>query len=262
VSRPRKQAAAAPGGQVSPSPAEASTVPVAYLGVPGTSAAPARERADAARNRRKVLTAAQALFAEHGIEVVTMDDVALAAGVGKGTLYRRFGDKGGLAAALLDERERDLQARMLAGPPPLGPDPAPNARSGGPPSGSRSGTPPAERLAAFTSAYLAMLHSTLDLVLLSETSTPGARHRTGAHAFWATHCRLLLQASGAPDPAVRADVLLAALAADQVRHWRDNGLTEDDLDACLGRLARSLATPADRRDARGDASRSPAGRRR
>jgi AcrR family transcriptional regulator len=225
-------------------PLDVSDPAVTYVQV-GAAAPepPTRERADAARNRRKVLTAAQSLFADRGVEGVTMDDVAAAAGVGKGTLYRRFGDKSGLAAALLDERERDLQARMLAGPPPLGPDPAPNARGGEGRRGAERGTPPAERLAAFTRAYLAMLDTTLDLVLLSETSTPGARHRTGAHAFWATHCRLLLQAAGAPDAAVRADVLLAALAADQVRHWRDRGLAMDDLASCLTRLARTLATP-------------------
>jgi AcrR family transcriptional regulator len=204
-----------------------------------TSTRPVRERADAARNRRKVLAAAQALFAERGVAVVTMDDVAAAAGVGKGTLYRRFGDKSGLAAALLDERERDLQSRMLSGPPPLGPDPLPHEAGVRVTSGSGGGTPPSERLAAFVRAYLAML----DIVLLSETSTPGARHRTGAHAFWATHCRLLLQAAGAPDAALRADVLLAALAADQVRHWRERGVGLDELAESLGRLAQDLAAP-------------------
>src|SRR4051812_17623609 len=82
--------------------------------------APVRERADAARNRIRVLEAAEKLFAERGVDAVTMDDVAGAAGVGKGTLYRRFGDKGGLAMALLDQRERELQERILTGPPPLG----------------------------------------------------------------------------------------------------------------------------------------------
>ena len=187
-----------------------------------------RERADAARNRRRVLAAAAELFAAHGVGNVTMDDVATRAGVGKGTLYRRFGDRSGLAAALLDERERELQSRILAGPPPLGP-----------------GAAPAERLAAFVGAYLAFLDTTLDLVLLSQTSTPGARHRTGAHAFWATHCRLQLAAAAAPDPALRAEALLAALAADQVQHWRTTaGASLDDLTAGLTRLARDLARPS------------------
>jgi AcrR family transcriptional regulator len=245
VQRPRDRVSEGDERSPRPAPVQASAAP-ARTDVQLAAAAPAapsRERADAARNRRKALTAAQSLFAERGVKGVTMDDVAAAAGVGKGTLYRRFGDKSGLAAALLDERERDLQSRMLTGPPPLGPDPAPASpgRAGTP--GTNRGTPPAERLAAFTRAYLEMLDVTLELVLLSETSTPGARHRTGAHAFWATHCRLLLQAAGAPDAAVRADVLLAALAADQVHHWRDHGLGIDDLAACLTRLARTLATP-------------------
>ena len=64
---------------------------------------PPKERADAARNRAKVLEAAAELFARHGVESVSMDAVAAAAGVGKGTLFRRFGDKAGLAVALLDE---------------------------------------------------------------------------------------------------------------------------------------------------------------
>lgn len=58
---------------------------------------PPRERADAARNRAKVLAAATKLFAEEGVEAVSMDAVAAEAGVGKGTLFRRFGDKAGLA---------------------------------------------------------------------------------------------------------------------------------------------------------------------
>lgn len=80
-----------------------------------------RERADAARNRLRVLAAAERLFSLRGVAGVTMDDVAGEAGVGKGTLYRRFGDKGGLAVALLDERERELQQQLLDGAPPPGP---------------------------------------------------------------------------------------------------------------------------------------------
>ncbi|CAN5267284.1 TetR/AcrR family transcriptional regulator [soil metagenome] len=195
-----------------------------------------RERADAARNRVRFLAAAQRLFAERGVPGVTMDDVAAAARVGKGTLYRRFGDKGGLAMALLDQQERELQQQMLTGPAPLGPGDRPPDRP--------ATCTAADRLAAFTAAYLCFLDRALDLVLLSETSTPGARFRTGAHRFWRQHCRLLLEQSGASDPGVSADVLLAALSAEQVRHWlRDDAVALPDLSTTLVRLARTLAAP-------------------
>src|SRR5262245_47222458 len=74
---------------------------------------PPRERADAARNRARVLAAAAELFGRLGVDSVSMDAVAAEAGVGKGTLFRRFGDKAGLAAALLDERERELQDAII-----------------------------------------------------------------------------------------------------------------------------------------------------
>src|SRR5260370_20081 len=51
----------------------------------------ARERADAARNRERILCSAARLFSERGADCVSMDDVAEAAGVGKGTVFRRFG---------------------------------------------------------------------------------------------------------------------------------------------------------------------------
>ena len=81
-----------------------------------------RERADAARNRRAILAAASTLFdtADDPL-TVTMDDVATAAGVGKGTLFRRFGDRTGLLRAVFDERIAGLMAAIVDGPPPLGP---------------------------------------------------------------------------------------------------------------------------------------------
>ncbi|MFI7447228.1 TetR/AcrR family transcriptional regulator [Nonomuraea sp. NPDC049714] len=159
---------------------------------------PAQERADAARNREKVLTAAAALFAAHGVDGVSMDAVAAAAGVGKGTLFRRFGDKSGLAVALLDERERDLQERILSGPPPLGP-----------------GAPAPERLIAFVEAYLDYLFDHLHLVRMSETASPGARYRIGAYRFWHRHTVILLTAARPGcDAEVLAHALLAAVGAE------------------------------------------------
>ena len=61
-----------------------------------------------------------------------MDTVASEAGVGKGTLFRRFESREGLMAAVLDDSESAWQAAVISGPPPLGP-----------------GAPPMERMLAF-----------------------------------------------------------------------------------------------------------------
>ena len=187
---------------------------------------PATERADAARNRRRVLDAAKQLFGERGIAAVTLDDVVAAAGVGKGTLFRRFGDKAGLAVALLDEQERALQDRILNGPPPLGP-----------------GAEPVERLTAFVRTYVGYVARNTELVAMSQTSSPGARLRTGSHQFWRQHCEFLLASAGAADPGVRADILLAGLTAEQIGYWlHDQGWTPRHLANAVARTARQLAS--------------------
>lgn len=169
----------------------------------GSRSAP-KERTDAARNRAAVLAAAGALFREHGVEAVSMDAIAAAAGVGKGTLFRRFGDKAGLAVALLDEQERAVQEALLFGPAPLGPAPL----------GSVGTATSRERLRAFVDAYLDYLLAHLDLVRMSETGSPGARYRIGAYRLWHRHVSLLLD--GRADPEADAHTLLAALSAEHV----------------------------------------------
>ncbi len=61
------------------------------------------ERRDAAERRRRVLEAARTLFDERGVDAVSMYEVGREAGVGQGTLYRRYEHKGALCAALLHE---------------------------------------------------------------------------------------------------------------------------------------------------------------
>jgi AcrR family transcriptional regulator len=169
------------------------------------------ERADAARNRERVLAAARRLFAERGGHV-TMEEVAREAGVAKGTVFNRFGDRAGLALALLDEHERALQERILRGPPPLGP-----------------GAPPRERLLAFLAALADLTVEHRDLLLEAERAAPGARYRTGAYEAWLQHTVLLL----GDDDGLRAHLLLAPLAADLVWHLADRGVTAAELTAAL-----------------------------
>lgn len=184
-------------------------------------------RADAARNRAKLLTAAATLFHRKGVDTVSLDEIVRSAGVGKGTLFRIFGDKSGLAAALLDERERELQQRILFGPLPLGP-----------------GSEPVERIGAFVREYVGYVADHLDLVRMSQTARPDARFDTGAHQFWRTHLAYLAGEAGHPDPRLVADIVLAAVTAEQVGYWiRRDGRTVGELANRLAGLAEALMRP-------------------
>jgi AcrR family transcriptional regulator len=86
------------------------------------SLSPAREeRADAVRNRAHLIEVARLMVDELGVEKVTMDGLAERAGLGKGTVFRRFGTRAGIFLALFDREESEFQQRVLSGPPPLGP---------------------------------------------------------------------------------------------------------------------------------------------
>ncbi|MET8848682.1 helix-turn-helix domain-containing protein [Amycolatopsis sp. NPDC004625] len=179
------------------------------------------ERADAARNRAKILAAAEELFTTRGAAEVTMDDIARAAGVGRGTLYRRYPDRAAIAVALLDEHEHRLQSSVLRGDPPLGP-----------------GAPPAERLAAFYTAMVELLQRHAPLVLGAEVGH--SRFTTGAYGFWRAHVRVLAEAAGAADPDVLADVLLAPLAPELFLHQTSRGVPPERIAATLRTLATQL----------------------
>ncbi|MEZ0064499.1 AcrR family transcriptional regulator [Streptacidiphilus sp. MAP12-20] len=137
--------------------------------------APRAERADAARNRRHLLATARTMLAEQGgADCLTMDALAERAGLGKGTVFRRFGTRAGIFQALLDDDEQAFQQQVMAGPPPLGP-----------------GAAPLDRLIAYGRARIAFLldhremaRAALDgsLPVPAGTETPLSR----------THIRMLL----------------------------------------------------------------------
>ncbi|MFC7340429.1 TetR/AcrR family transcriptional regulator [Saccharopolyspora griseoalba] len=158
-------------------------------------------RADAVRNRAKLLEAASKLVAECGAGNLTMDAVAAAAQVGKGTVFRRFGDRNGLLVALLDHEERQLQEAFLFGPPPLGP-----------------GAPAVERLLAFGPAVLRHETARFDLYLAAEGPAE-RRFLVGAHRLRSQHVVVLLRAAGVDlDAELTAECLLARLDTPLVHH--------------------------------------------
>ncbi|WP_049566994.1 TetR/AcrR family transcriptional regulator [Nonomuraea sp. SBT364] len=181
-------------------------------------------RRDAARNRERILDAAAAIVAAEGVGGLSMAEVAATAGVGVGTLYRRFGDRSGLAYALIDEREREFQAAFLDGPPPLGP-----------------GAEPRERVRAFLGALADRTVAQLDLLVMAETAGPYARFG-GAYEAYRGHLAMLLgQVRPEGDASCLADALLAPLAAPLLaRQVRDQGVPVGRVKAALDALVAGL----------------------
>lgn len=165
---------------------------------------PPSERADAARNRRALLSAAHRIVTDCGIEALSMDRVAAAACVGVGTVYRRFGDRAGLAYALLDDEERRFQQAFISGSPPLGPGAAAD-----------------ERIRAFLHAYVDQLDLQCELLALVEGSSSAAQYHSGVYRTHRAHLTALLTAFR-PDADVGylADALLAILGARLFRYQR------------------------------------------
>jgi AcrR family transcriptional regulator len=173
--------------------------------VPLPMAGRPRERADAAANRRRILDAARRLLAESGAEGLTMQAVATEAGVGKGTVFHRFGDRDGLTGALIDEYMTRFQDLVLHGPPPLGP-----------------GAPALERLEAFMVELVALQVEHLELALAAEP--------LAGDPLPPVYVTLLMHVSnliGEVDPGLDAEVtagyLLGAISAPALNRMRSRG---------------------------------------
>lgn len=189
------------------------------------------ERADAARNRQAILDAADELFASADLPAsVSMDDIARVAGVGKGTLFRRFGDRTNLIRQVYAARISPLRAQIESGPPPLGP-----------------ATPPLERVAAIIDAIARVKLDNVHLMTALEEGTSGAsgsllnspdyndvhlllsdlinQHQRTTHAQWTAH------------------VLLGSVRADLLRHLAEvEGMTDKQIRSQLRAFVRSTVS--------------------
>ena len=157
--------------------------------------APHAERADAVRNRRHLLATARDMLADEGADTLTMDALAQRAGLGKGTVFRRFGTRAGIFQALLDDDERAFQEQVLSGPPPLGP-----------------GAPPLDRLIAYGRARIGFLieHREVARAALDGSQPIPAGAQTPLSQ---THIRVLLGVRSAPLGAADLDILAIQLTA-------------------------------------------------
>ncbi|WP_371502557.1 TetR/AcrR family transcriptional regulator [Kitasatospora sp. NBC_00374] len=175
------------------------------------------ERADALRNREAVLAAADALFAAssspHG---VSMDDIAVAAGVGKGTLFRRFGDRAGLIGAVIASRLEPLQQAVREAQDAVG-------------------SSPRQRVLDLLDASLRFKIENRHLMSAAEEAGLSSPYRAEHYAWWHEILRAALeQVPGVPGADFTAHALLAAIRADLVAHLIDDQrMTPEALRAAL-----------------------------
>lgn len=184
------------------------------------------ERADAAANRVRILEAAVKVLAERGADGTSIDAVACAAGVGKGTIFRRFGDRSGLFQALLDEHLKAFQDAFMFGPPPLGP-----------------GAPAEERLPAFLDGLLDLFEDQLEVTLALERDRWGPP--IGGYLALSVHVESLIrEISPEADAAVTAQLLLNAVNVHLIRYLlRDAGVSLATIKAAVRPLIAGLARP-------------------
>jgi AcrR family transcriptional regulator len=153
------------------------------------------ERADAARNRQAILQATEELLRQHEPADVSIERIAAAAGVGKATVFHRFGSRAELLQALAHDRLEALRLATLEGPPPLGP--------------GRS-VPPRDRLMAFLDALVEHASRSIglltaqELTALSTRAGGASRQENPIYVFWHSHVAALIAAAR---PDLDADLL-------------------------------------------------------
>jgi AcrR family transcriptional regulator len=171
------------------------------------------ERKDAAENRQRILDAALRLFEEHGVEPVSMNQIAAEAQIGAGTLYRRYRNKNELCMDLIrdpvDQLSRDIKAYLQ----------------------DNNSSPPSERLRGLLTLFLQFkeIHAGLIAGVEHSSAALGAHSRTSTSLYEEFH-QLLVQLfeemslearQAGPDSVFRADMLMIALSSDSYLFQRN-----------------------------------------
>jgi AcrR family transcriptional regulator len=179
------------------------------------------QRADVLRNHAAVLAATEALFDRDDLDRVTLARIAEAAGVGKATVLRHFGDVGGVVEAVLAPKVIALQDAVSAGDPPLGP-----------------GGSPHDGLHAFLDALFDFVLDNRALIRALEHRRPNAYYANPASQFWIGELnRRIRRAMPTVDTDYLAHVVFTALRADIIDYLRtDQHMTIERIRAGLHAL--------------------------
>lgn len=170
------------------------------------------ERRDAAENRQRILDAALKLFEQNGVEQVSMNQIAIEAQIGSGTLYRRYRNKSELCLDLIKDNIvllfEDIEAYLK----------------------QHQTDPPGQRLKGILSLFIRFREKKLQLLTGVEevASTNGLQSRTPNPVYNELHevvvklfSEMTTSEQTEPNSVFRADMLLLALKSDSYVFQRD-----------------------------------------
>lgn len=170
------------------------------------------ERRDAAENRQRILDTAIRLFEENGVEQVSMNQIAAEAGIGAGTLYRRYRNKGELCLDLIKDNIvlyfEEIEAYLK----------------------QSKAEPPNKRLKGVLSLFIEFRESKAQLLKGVEDGAPTNRKKSGAYSplheelhqlFVVLFDEMSKEEEVQPNNVFKADMLLVALSSDAYLFQRE-----------------------------------------
>ncbi len=163
------------------------------------------ERRDAAENRQRILDVARTLFEQHGVEHVSMNQIAMHAQIGSGTLYRRYKNKSELCLDLIKDNIalifEDIQVYLA----------------------QHQNAPPRQRLMGVLSLFMRFRDTKLQLLTgVEEGTLAGSPFLSNLHEI-IVHLlnEMKTDTPTEPNTVFKADMLFMALRSDSYVFQRD-----------------------------------------